>query len=480
MKKGIRFRCYPTKEQEQSLLQWVGCQRFIYNAKVSEDYYFRTFFRKFGVSSHDGTQAPIDAEYSRFITEKTPWLRDVPSQILRQGAYLWNIAYSRYFARLGGRPVFHKKTGKQSVWITSELFCFKYNEKTHQEELWLGTKKFQIGFLSFTAHTAWEKPKSLHISVENGKWYVSFSYDDGFETPKDQDLVKKLRTFSEQDLLSCTIGFDRGAVLPVMASDRQTVEILPVCLKRAEAKEVKRKRYQRQLKRQVLGSKNRNKTKAKISQTYEYGRNVRKDTAHKGTHAFVSNSGTRLFVLEDLKIKNITKKPKAKKDQNGKFVKNGARGKAGLHKAILESCWGLFAVLLAYKARKNWQLVIKVPPHYSSQECALCEHTHKDNRVKQDLFVCQCCGHRDNADHNVAVVLAKRGVKLLLSEGFELKTTTKRCGIRKTQHARDGVSQGVCGELSKTKKALPSLHSSAKQKIQTAKLEAATTATIVA
>lgn len=473
MENGRKFRCFPTKQQEQFLLMCQGHQRFIYNAKVREDLHAKEVFKTYGVPSSP------NQEYSKFITEETPWLREVPSQILRNGAVLWRQAMERYFSGVAKRPVLHKSTRKRSVWVTSELFCFKYNEKTHQEELWLGTKKFPIGFLSFTAHTAWEKPKSLHISVENGKWHVSFSYDDGVETPKDQDLVKELRTFSEQDLIACTIGFDRGTVLPVMASDRQTVKILEVCLKRAEKKEIYRKRYQRQLKRQVLGSKNRNKTKAKISKTYEYGRNVRKDTAHKGTHAFVSNSVTRLFVLEDLKIKNMTKKPKAKKDQNGKFVKNGARGKAGLHKAILESCWGLFAVLLADKARKNGQLVLKVPPHYSSQECALCEYTHKDNRVKQDLFVCQRCGHTDNADHNAAVVLAKRGVKLLLSEGFELKTTVKRCGIRKTQHVRDGVSQGVCGETVRRQNNVLA-QGSEKQKFSTAKLEAHTTATIVA
>ncbi len=32
MQIGNRFRCYPTPEQAQILLQWIGCQRYIYNA----------------------------------------------------------------------------------------------------------------------------------------------------------------------------------------------------------------------------------------------------------------------------------------------------------------------------------------------------------------------------------------------------------------------------------------------------------------
>ena len=46
MQIGNRFRCYPTPAQAQTLLAWIGCQRFIYNAKVGEDRYFRAFARK--------------------------------------------------------------------------------------------------------------------------------------------------------------------------------------------------------------------------------------------------------------------------------------------------------------------------------------------------------------------------------------------------------------------------------------------------
>ena len=46
MQTGNRFRAYPTPAQESILLQWIGHQRFIYNAKVSEDRYYRTFAKK--------------------------------------------------------------------------------------------------------------------------------------------------------------------------------------------------------------------------------------------------------------------------------------------------------------------------------------------------------------------------------------------------------------------------------------------------
>jgi putative transposase len=123
MQIGNRFRFYPTPAQAQTLLAWIGCQRFIYNAKVGEDRYFRGFARQ--SLSHTGEFAPIDQKYSHFKTEQTPWLGGVPSQILRNGAVLWKQAYGRYFSKLAGRPTIHRKTGEQSVWLTSELFTFK-------------------------------------------------------------------------------------------------------------------------------------------------------------------------------------------------------------------------------------------------------------------------------------------------------------------------------------------------------------------
>ena len=104
------------------LLCWIGCQRFIYNSKVGENRYFRAFAGKF--LSNTGLFAPIDQQYSQFKSELTPWLNEVPSQVLRNGAYQWAQAYQRYFKGLGGRPVLKRKHGKLSVWLTKELFEF--------------------------------------------------------------------------------------------------------------------------------------------------------------------------------------------------------------------------------------------------------------------------------------------------------------------------------------------------------------------
>jgi putative transposase len=167
MQIGNRFRCYPTSAQEKVLLQWMGCQRNIYNSKVREDQYFRRFAQK--SLNHVGQYAPIDQQYSQFKSELTPYLSEVPSQVLRNGAVLWKQAYGRYFSKLGGRPTIHNKHGKQSVWLTSELFNFKQvtNIETGEitgYQLHMGTKKFPIGILAFKAHKAFKLPVTLNLA----------------------------------------------------------------------------------------------------------------------------------------------------------------------------------------------------------------------------------------------------------------------------------------------------------------------------
>jgi len=87
MDEGRKFRIYPTKDQITPLSKWIGHQRFIFNSKVSEDRYFRKFKSK--SLSLVGEDVPCDQKYSQFISTDTSFLKEVPSQILRNGVYRW-------------------------------------------------------------------------------------------------------------------------------------------------------------------------------------------------------------------------------------------------------------------------------------------------------------------------------------------------------------------------------------------------------
>ncbi|MCI5641748.1 MAG: helix-turn-helix domain-containing protein, partial [Chlamydia suis] len=44
---GIKLRANPTSHQKLILSQWMGCARSIWNAKVEEERYYRTYARKY-------------------------------------------------------------------------------------------------------------------------------------------------------------------------------------------------------------------------------------------------------------------------------------------------------------------------------------------------------------------------------------------------------------------------------------------------
>ena len=451
MQIGNKFRCYPTSAQEQILLQWIGCQRNIYNSKVREDQYFRRFARK--SLQHTGEFAPIDQQYSQFKTDLTPYLSEVPSVLLRNGAVLWKQAYGRYFSKLGGRPTIHKKHGKQAVWLTSELFKFVPMADTDTGEitgyqLQVGIKKFPVGVLAFNAHKDYRLPASLHISIHAGRWHVSFNYDDGIPEPTDKDTTDWLIQFNEAELRKMTAGLDRGVTLPLAGSDYQQFGFSEVQQNRLAKQERHKKRWQRRQARRTKGSAGWVKAKRKVARYQRYGADVRRDVAHKTSHTLAVDPRYKLFVFEALKVKNMTKKAKPKQDEQGRWIKNGAAAKSGLNKAILSSTWGQTKIYLQYKARRQGKLVIEVPPFYSSQECAACGHVHQDNRVSQAEFVCLSCGNTDHADHNAAKVIAMRGVRQFLA-GKCVQKEKKRCRITRIKVGAEG-SRTDCEESQST------------------------------
>lgn len=430
---------HPDEQQAVILSKWIGCQRFIYNAKVGEDRYFRTFARK--SLSLAGVRPPVDQKYSHFATEETAFLREVPSQILRNGAYRWMTGYQRFFKKLGSRPKFHGKTGRQTVLITSEL----YTIDTGKGIVSLGTKSCPVGDIPYTLHG--EKnlsaPKTITIARHAGRWWLSFNYAEdispGEEPRTEAELIQLFKSMTEEELMDLTSGNDRGVAIPVACSSGENYDFDPVVKARLQKTEKNRKHYQRQMERQQDGSKRKEKTKRKVDKTYEYQADCRNDFAHKTSRKLVDSKAI-LFSYEDLKIANMTKKPKAKQDENGRWLKNGYRAKAGLNRVILGSAWGSLLAFTRYKALRKNKITIKVKPNGTSQECSRCGHIHPDNRETQSLFVCKSCGLSTNADYNASLNIKRRGVKLLLSEEYGPKAK-KTVRFRKTAVTRDGTPE---------------------------------------
>ena len=433
MNDGKLFRIYPTNEQEKILSQWIGHQRFIYNSLVQENRYYRTFSRK--ALSLVGEAIPCDQKYSQFIGKGTEFLKDVPSQILRNGAYRWYNAYQRFFKKVAkGRPTIKKRTGRQSVLVTKELFTF-YSLTPEKAMIRLGTKKHPVGDLVVRTHAEYTVPNSISISVHGGQWHVSFSNETTTPVATEAELLAALQHLDREQLAEVTTGFDRNVVIPVAASDGTKYDYTPGQQHSLDKAAAGKKRWQRRFSRRDKDSANRRKAVQRVVAYDRQIRNIRKDFAHKTSHAIVNAPGS-LLVFEDLQIKNMTASAKGTIAAPGKNI----RQKAGLNRAILHSCWGTIKEFTSYKGLKLDKVTIVVPAHHSSQECSQCGYTHKDNRTTQSEFVCQACGYSENADFNASLVIKKRGVTAVL-EGTAGIKVPKTIGFTKSAARRAGAAR---------------------------------------
>lgn len=411
---GIKFSCKPDESQKSILHQWPGCARVIWNAKCDEDHYLRTYARKY---LPIGTYPPVDQTYSQYKTDLTPWLKQCPSQILRNSTVCWYETYQKFLKGICGRPKRKNKHRGISLHLTSELFKLEKDELGNWM-LFIGTVKNNIGYLKVNFHKKnFSLPKSIRFQHECGKYFISFCYEDGIDKENLWELEQYLdhfKMFSEEELNKITIGVDRGIKVPVQA-ENFSYDLSHDEKKSKKSKEKYLKRIQRKLSKQKKGSKRREKTKRKLGQVYRHIKNIRKNFCHQTSNKLV-NLDAKIIVFENLKIKSMSRSAKGTLEDPGVNVK----AKSGLNRNILDQCWGQLEIFTRYKCFRKGKAFFKINPQYTSQECADCGHTHSDNRVTQEKFQCVACGHSDNADRNASLVCKKRAIKLILDSGTEL------------------------------------------------------------
>ena len=451
---GIQLQAHPSKQQKLTLSQWMGCARFIWNAKCDEDRYLRIFAKKFlPVGSYEADQTTAQFKDN----EQSPWLSDCPSQILRNSAANWYKTHRKFLKGDCGRPNPKRKSDGGSIHLTRELFRFEKCEDG-VTRLFIGAKKNNIGYLAIRLHRPFGQPKSIYIKKLHGQYFVSFCYEDDLDEsalPSQKDHLAYLRGAKPEYLVRHTVGIDRGVVRPIQAGE-QVFDLSAQEKRKKLRREKYVRRYQRKLSRQKKGSRHRYRTKEQLSIRHSRIANVRKDFCHKASRAIVDNDTNKILIFEDLRTKNMTARPKAKKSETGKWERNGARSKAGLNKAILDKGWHQLEAFIKYKSHRAGKAWFKVPAHHTSQECAVCSHTHPDNRRSQSRFHCESCGHTDNADRNAAEVIKKRAIKLILDPGSGLSkrgvllTDTGRGATVKSRGAKASRARG--DETSKKRK----------------------------
>ncbi len=383
--KAYKFRLEPTPEQSQRLRQLCGCARFVWNLGLAET--------KRILDS--GEKLPSAFELNRMITV---W-KKMPEYIFLQDAYTDNLqqklkdlhtAWKRCFdKKLAAKaPVWKRKNeGRDSIrFVNFEKYCCLENRRVKLPS-GLGWVKFR------QSQRVNGKIKNATISQLAGQWYISFQVE--------------IETAEPNHTSTTIVGLDAGVAKLATLSDGTVFE--PV--NSFQKNQKKLARLQRQLSRRVKFSNNWQKQKRKIQCLHSRIANIRRDYLHKVTTIISKNHA--MIVIEDLKVSNMSKSAAGTVSQPGRNV----RAKSGLNRSILDQGWYEMRRQLEYKQLWRGGQVLAVPPAYTSQRCACCGHTAKENRLTQSKFVCRACGYTANADVNGARNILAAGHAVLACGG---------------------------------------------------------------
>lgn len=301
---------------------------------------------------------------------ETQWLKDSHSQPLQQSLKDLERAYKNFFQNRAAFPRF-KKRGQ------NDAFRYPQGVKLDQENSRIFLPK--LGWMRYrNSRQVTGVVKNVTVSQSCGKWYISIQTESEVSTPVHPS--------------ASMVGLDAGVAKLATLSDGTVFE--PV--NSLQKNQKKLARLQRQLSRKVKFSNNWQKQKCKIQRLHSRIANIRRDYLHKVTTTVSKNHA--MIVIEDLKVSNMSKSAAGTVSQPGRNV----RAKSGLNRSILDQGWYEMRRQLEYKQLWSGGQVLAVPPAYTSQRCACCGHTAKENRLSQSKFRCQVCGYTANADVNGA------------------------------------------------------------------------------
>jgi putative transposase len=200
---------------------------------------------------------------------------------------------------------------------------------------------------------------------------------------------------------NAAVGLDRGVTHLIADSDGRFVDnIRPL-----QASRDKLTAAQRDLARKKRGSHRRRKAVARVAVLHRKVSDVRKDHLHKVARSYIN--AYDLIVVEDLKVKNMTRSASGTLEEPGTNVAQ----KSGLNRSILDAGWGVLLELIRQKAEEAVVEVVEVNPRNTSRTCHACGHVAAGNR-DGEAFRCQRCGHSAHADTNAAQNILRLGLSL--------------------------------------------------------------------
>lgn len=362
MQKGIKFRIYPNREQQNLINQTLGCCRLIYNKGLAMRNGAYKNGKKIGYSQ---TSAML-TELKKY--EDFAFLKVVDSIALQQSLRDLDRGFANFFQKRAAHPAFKSKHNRHQSYRT-------VNQGDNIRIVQKYIKLPKLGFVKI--RQSMEVGKINNVTIERtptGKYFAVLNVE--FEPqPRPNN--------------GGCIGIDVG-IKEFYSDSNGNIVPNPKYLEKSMRKII---REQRKLSRKQKGSNNRNKQRVKVALIHEKITNQRNDFLQKQSTMLIRENQT--ICIEELKIRNMMRNHK-------------------LAQHIGSVSWSKFFDMLAYKSVWYGNDVVKVPTMYpSSQTCSCCGY--KNPLVKSlavRVWECPDCHAVHNRDTNASINILNKGLQM--------------------------------------------------------------------
>lgn len=362
MRKGVKFRIYPNKQQEDLINKTFGCCRLVYNKAL--DLRIKAYEEGNKVNYFKSCAMLTNLKQ----TEEFEFLKEVDSISLQQSLKDLDRAYANFFSKRSRFPKFKSKKNNFKSYRTLNA-----GNKIRIEGKYIKLPK--LGFVKVKQSMPIDKIHNVTIEkTPSGKYFAVLNVEFDPE-PKSNE--------------GKSVGVDVG-IKEYFTDSNGNVYANPKHLEKSMKKLTKE---QRKLSRKVAGSSNWNKQRVKVARLYEKVVNQRNDFLHKISTSIVRENQT--ICVEGLNVKDMMK-----------------NRRLALH--ISSVSWSKFFTMLEYKACWYGSQLIRVPTLYpSSQLCHVCgfKNAEVKNLNIRD-WVCPKCGTKHDRDVNAAINILNKGLQI--------------------------------------------------------------------
>lgn len=380
---NYQYRCYPETPQKNQLNDWLRVSQYWYNWQLGERFRWwqdnrsnyvilsgECCYISCSIPPIELKEKPSFYSQKKLLPEKKKDLilvkhsgelldfTTIPSQTLQDVSKRVDQTFERYIkgdckGKRSGKPRF--KSRYRTLKVEAQALKIMRVEK---DWLFLSCSKLK-GWLKVRLHRALPPGfslKNILISKKADGWYCTLCLDD-----------PTVPIFTPDDIIPTwdnSVGIDAVLYGNDYLATSECQKLPSVKSFRKHQKELaKISRLKTNAKK---GSKARRKLAEKEGKKHQQIARARKDHAYKTAYTLV-RSGNKVFFVEELNLKGLSKRNKVKKDIEGKYLPNGQSAKSGLNKSWLDAAFGNFYETLSYIAEKAGAVVKKVNPAYTSQ-----------------------------------------------------------------------------------------------------------------